>query len=324
MASFVKRGASWQAFVRLRGHAETRSFPTKGEAQIWAHELERKIRGGTATLGGDRTVKDALDEYKKKVSPRKASREWESNRLKWLGTQSFAKLRLDRISAPDLATWRDERLTKVSGSSVVRDFNLLSHVFTVARDEWRWIAENPCAKVARPKENPARKRRVSAVELARLYLAAGRDIATVSTRVVMAFEFCIETAMRGGEALSIRAASIIGDTIHLPKTKNGDERDVPLSPRAAEILANFPDGFGLRDTQKDAMFRQIRKKAALPDLNFHDSRHEGITRLSKVFDVLDLARIVGHRNLNELLTYYHADATSLALKLRQTPPAATR
>lgn len=324
MASFVKRGARWQAFVRLRGHAETRTFPTKGEAQVWAHELERKVRGGTATLGGDRKVKDALEEYKKRVTPKKPSHLWESNRLKFLGAQDFAKIRLDKITPNDLAKWRDARVATVSGSSVNRDFNLLSHVFSVARDEWRWIADNPCTKVTRPKENPPRKRRVSSLELARLYLSAGRDIATVSTRVVMAFEFCIETAMRGGEALSITKGSVRGDTVHLPKTKNGDARDVPLSPRAAEILAHFPDGFGLRDTQKDAMFRQIRKKAALDDLNFHDSRHEGITRLAKVFDVLDLARIVGHRNLNELLTYYHADASSLALKMRQILPAATR
>lgn len=324
MASFIKRAVGWQAQVRIRGHSETRSFPTKGEAQAWATELERKIRAGHATLAGNRIVRDAFDRYKKEVTPKKPSHAWEKNRLKWLGLQDFANVRLDRISSTELAKWRDERLVAVSGSSVNRDFNLLSHVFTVALNEWRWVAENPCARVSRPKENQPRKRRVSTVELARLYLASGRDRETVGTRVVMAFEFCIETAMRGGEALSITAASIIGDTVHLPKTKNGDARDVPLSARAAEILACFPDGFRLRDTQKDAMFRQLRTKAALHDLNFHDSRHEGITRLAKILDVLDLARIVGHRNINQLLLYYHADAPALALKLRQAVVPTTR
>ena len=320
MASIIKRGKAWQAQVRLRDHAETRSFPTKGEAQTWAAELERKIRSGKATLAGNRTVQDALQRYAREVTPQKASHAWESNRLRWLEGQPFAAVRLDRIGPTDMAEWRDARVAVVSGSSVNRDFNLLSHVFSVARDEWRWVEVNPCYRVARPKENPPRQRRVSTLELARLYLASGRDTATVGTRVVMAFEFCIETAMRGGEALSITASSIVGDTIHLPKTKNGDARDVPLSARAAEILAHFPDGFGLRDTQKDAMFRQLRTKAALPDLNFHDSRHEGITRLAKVLDVLDLARVVGHRNVSQLLTYYHADAASLAVKLRQAQP----
>lgn len=324
MATFIKRGKHWQAQVRRRGHNETRTFLTKGEAQTWAFTLEQKIYRGTATRGGSRLVSDALDRYRRDVTPKKASHLWETNRLKWLGQQKFASRRLDMISTSDLAAWRDARIAKVSGSSVNRDFNLLSHVFTVAKNEWQWIADNPCTLVARPKENPPRKRRVSAIELATLYLASGRNVDTVSARTVMAFEFCIETAMRGGEALSIGASSIRGDTVHLPMTKNGDARDVPLSPRAAEILAHFPNGFGITPAQKDAMFRQLRKKAALLDLNFHDSRHEGITRLAKMFDVLDLARVVGHRNVSQLLSYYHADAAELALKLRRPAPASTR
>ncbi len=193
---------------------------------------------------------------------------------------------------------------------------MLSHSFAIARDEWQWLDENPCSKVSRPKANPPRKRRVSPAELAALYAVAGN--ADVGKRVVMAFEFCIETACRGGEALRIAADDRTESTVHLPVTKNGDARTVPLSHRAREILDELPGGFGLTDQRKDATFRKLRDKAALPDLNFHDSQHEAITRLAKLFDVLDLARITGHRDINELLTYYHADAAALAAKF--TPP----
>lgn len=40
-----------------------------------------------------------------------------------------------------------------------------------------------------------------------------------------------------------------------------------------------------------------------------------VTRLSKKLDVLDLARVIGHRDVKMLLTYYEADAEALAKKL---------
>lgn len=323
MASIRKRGKSWLAEVRLKNEEARQSFPTKGEAQTWAAETERKIRAGQGGIGTHRIVRDALERYERDVSPKKPSHKWESIRLTWLGRQTFATKRMSEIATPDLVEWRDARLKVVSGSTVNRDFNILSHVFTIARDEWHWITHNPCAKVKRPPENAARTRRVSADELALLYQVAGHDPAHVGVRVMMAFEFCIETAMRGGEALGINGKSIRGNTIHLPMTKNGDPRDVPLSEKAAEILARLPEGFDLNTSQKNAMFRKIRAKAALPDLNFHDSRHEAICRLAKVFDVLDLARITGHRDINELLTYYHADAHALATRLRKAVPRPT-
>ena len=52
------------------------------------------------------------------------------------------------------------------------------------------------------------------------------------------------------------------------------------------------------------------------DLHFHDTRHEGITRLASVLGVLELARAVGHRDLRMLQTYYNATAEDIAKKLK--------
>lgn len=316
MATFTKRGTSWYVQVRMRGVAANATWPTKGEARAWADEVERKIRAGKGFAVANRTLLDALLRYSAEISVHKPSKDWEQRRILWLTGQPFAKLRLDLISTADIARWRDERRREVSGGTVIRDFNLLSHVFTIARREWRWIDANPCSDVARPKDNPSRKRRVTPAELALLYQVAGSDPATVSGRVVLMFEFCIETAMRGGEACGIEPQHVTGNTVHLPCTKNGDARDVPLSPRAQELLQFVDQNFRLNVRQKDALFRKIKSKAVIPDINFHDSRHEGITRLARIFDVLDLARIVGHRNINELLVYFHSDASALAEKLR--------
>jgi integrase len=110
-----------------------------------------------------------------------------------------------------------------------------------------------------------------------------------------------------------------GSVAHLDKTKNGTERDVPLSPRALELLKILPavkSGtlFGLSDKVRDATFRLALARATIEDLHFHDTRHLATFRLSKIFDVLELARITGHKDLKMLLVYYQTSAADLAGK----------
>lgn len=53
----------------------------------------------------------------------------------------------------------------------------------------------------------------------------------------------------------------------------------------------------------------------IDDLHFHDTRHTAITRLAKIFNVLELARIVGHRDLRNLQIYFNMTAEDMAKKL---------
>lgn len=125
--------------------------------------------------------------------------------------------------------------------------------------------------------------------------------------------------MRAGE---IR--SLVKKTIHLkkkfvtlPETKNGSQRDVPLSAVAIQILEGldpnepFPIGAGTLDVT----FRRLRKKAGVDDVHFHDARAEAITRLAKKLDIHDLARMSGHKDLKMLLVYYRATASEIAGRL---------
>lgn len=320
MANIRKRGASWFADVNMRGHRLAQSFPTKGQAQQWAAEIERRIRSGRGLSIHGRTMEDALMRYSEEISEHKRSRAWEQKRILWLCSQTFASMPLHEIAAPTIAAWRDARRKEVSGSTVNRDFNLLSHVFTVARKEWRWIDHNPCSDVRRPKSNAPRARRVSPAELQALYTFTTSDIQTVSFRTILAFEFAIETACRGGEICTIERDQLSGRVLTLEKTKNGDSREVPLSGRALEILKmvlplKLSPVFGITVAQKDAMFRKLRGRAGLEDLNFHDSRHEAITRLARKLDVLDLARMVGHRDIRQLMTYYNPTPEEIASRL---------
>jgi len=139
----------------------------------------------------------------------------------------------------------------------------------------------------------------------------------------VAFLFAIETAMRSGEILGLTSLTVdfVSQVAHLPLTKNGGARDVPLSTRAILLLRMLPtvkDGeqlFALSDKSRDALFRKARDRSGVIGLTFHDTRHEAITRLAKKLQPLDLARMTGHTNLQELMTYYNESAADIAKRL---------
>jgi integrase len=123
--------------------------------------------------------------------------------------------------------------------------------------------------------------------------------------------------MRAGEICGLRAQDITGRVAHLEKTKNGHARNVPLSSRALEILAQLPKGeatlFNVPSASMDALFRKAKARAMIDDLHFHDSRREALSRMAKKVDVLTLAKISGHRDLRILSNvYYQTDMGEVA------------
>ncbi|MDN2679981.1 site-specific integrase [Janthinobacterium sp. SUN033] len=225
---------------------------------------------------------------------------------------------------PDiLGQWREMRLQTVLGSTVNRDLNLISHVCTTARREWNWAAKSPTADIRRPKDPPPRDRLISQDEIDRICLALAYDgqITNLSGVVAAAFLFAIETGMRSGEILSLTPERITGSVAHLPRTKNDSKRDVPLSKRTLEIIGELPSPagntpyFNVSNESRDVLFRKAVTRAGIKGLTFHDSRHEAITRLSKKLNILELARMVGHKNIRQLQVYYNETAAEIAEKL---------
>ena len=73
--------------------------------------------------------------------------------------------------------------------------------------------------------------------------------------------------------------------------------------------------FNLRTSQVDSLFRKAKGQCLITGLHFHDSRATAVTRLAKKLDILDLAKIIGHKDLRMLMVYYRESAESLADKL---------
>lgn len=320
MASIKQTKGGWRAQVERKGIRKSKVFPHKRDALDWAAQVEQAILK-PVPVGSDISLGDVFDRYARTVSPTKKGHRWEVIRLERFQRDKFAKIAMADLSAPDFTEWRDKRLREVSPSSVAREMTLLSAVLNVARREWGLIPTNPISDVKFPKKPPPRDRVPTLAEFEALELSAGPDLANDTARAYHAFLFACETAMRAGEIVGLtwRYVDLDRQVAHLPVTKNGHARDVPLSKAAVGLLRALPYAdpvFGLRSDNLDALWRKLRDRAGVEGLRFHDSRRYATSRLAKKLDVLDLAKMTGHRDLRVLLnTYYQTDAADTAKKL---------
>lgn len=313
MAVIEKRGDSYRVRITRKGFPrESATFPTHAQAVQWAKVRDAELVGQRHGLSPKRTVRQALIRWRDEVSVKHRGHRWEAVRVeKMLRELPFADKLLEHVSKPDIASWRDRMSSRLAPESVRREYGILRAVFGLAAGEWQWLMASPFDRSMTPPAGRPRKRRITEAEAARICEALGypaeRD--TASWYVAAAFLWCMHTAMRQGEALSLERSQITGRVARLLRTKNGDERDVPLSQAALELLKSLPDVgylFPVAAGTCDTLFRRAKRAVGLADLNFHDSRREALSRLAKKVDVMTLAKISGHRDIKTLLRVYYA------------------
>lgn len=334
MANFRKRSGNWQARVSRKGHADlTKTFASMEDARKWARAIERELDTGTflpSQHAKSLTLRELIDRYLAEVVPNLRGAETELIRLKTISRQ-LGHIRLNALNATTIAAFRDKRLKEASASTCLRELQTLSAMLGVAQREWQLIAANPVANIRKPSPNKARDRRLSAEEETRLMLALtpaqrrsdGRwSKGTRNVWLKPLVQLALETAMRRGELLSLRWENIdlLRRTAFVPLSKNGFARTIPLTSVAVKLIQSLPrsiDGsiFPLTPDAVKQAWGRARTSADLPDLHFHDLRHEAASRLADKLNVLELASVTGHRDLRMLQRYVHVKAETLALKL---------
>ncbi|WP_265596775.1 site-specific integrase [Acinetobacter vivianii] len=151
-------------------------------------------------------------------------------------------------------------------------------------------------------------------------------MSTKAQEVGWAVLFAIETAMRLGEITSMTWENVHIDAmyVHLPDTKNGLSRNIPLSEKAEHLLLkiknrNHGNVLSISSETLSTLFRRYRNQCGIEDLRFHDLRHEATTRMAQIIqNPADLAKITGHTDINILVnTYHNPTPTEVATRLRQ-------
>lgn len=295
MANISKRGDKWRAEVCIDRVRKAKSFPTKREAIEWSLTMERT--GVVPT----RTLRELITRYRPIAEAHRGAQA-ELSRLDTL-ERNLGSLTLETLTSSRIAKYRDDRLKEVGPSSVRREMIILSAMFKIAVQEWQWATHSPLLTVNKPSSPPARRRGISEDEITQILSNLKKS--RLGAQVSAMFLLSIETGMRLGEIVGLRWENVSEKVVTLPKTKNGDSRQVPLSLKAREILQSRR---GMDDemvfTIASNAASQVFRRASINDVHLHDARGEAVTRLSKRLDVMQLAKMIGHRDPRSLMFYY--------------------
>lgn len=283
----------------------------------------------TTPVTPNSTTKRALKVYIDRVSTHKRGAKQEKYRARTIARTFLGKIAIGDVTTVDIANYRDIRLmtvspnTKrpVSPNTVRLELAMLSDMFNICVIEWGARADNPVTRVRKPKLPPGRDRRITWGEERRILRAASTHPNQEIYSIVI---LALETAMRQGEILSLQWENIDLRVriAHLPITKNGSKRDVPLSLRAVDALTRLSIGttglvFKYTSDGFKSAWRTLIRKIGILDLHFHDLRHEAVSRLFELgtLDMMEVATISGHKSMQMLKRYTHLKASNLVAKL---------
>lgn len=325
MATISKRANGWFVQIRRKGYdPEYRTFATKAEGQKWAREREARIDSGNEPTSRRAlkatTLGDLVRRYMVEITPAKASAETERLRLSKLLKAPLCDISLGDLTTAPIAAYRDVRATQVKPGTIARELSLLHNIIEVARRDWSiGITVNPVAQVRRLPIKNARDRRLEPGELARLKQA----LKTTRNKLIEpAILLAIYTGLRRGELLNLKWSDIDLQrrTAHIPHTKTGYARTIPLTDDSLAVLEALPRT-DARSLPMSALalrlaWNRVRERAGMPDLRFHDLRHEAISRFAELgLSTVELSAISGHRDTRMLLRYTHLRPVELARKL---------
>jgi len=304
MATIRRHYGKWQAQVRRANYpSQTKSFTLKKDAEEWARKIEIQIQQDDCGIQQKNfpSFKEIILRYLEEVSKKKKGYQVERYHLQHILKNNWVNKSINLIKPNLIVNYRDERLITVKSSTVLREFNIIQHIFSVAIREWGITIANPFDLIRKPNGNFKRERRLTDTEYT--FLVKG-NYPQKHLRNIIAL--AIETAMRRGEILNIRPEHIKGQTLLIPETKNGNPRTIPLTKRALYILENTELPFPMSANAVRLAWERLKKKGNIKDLHFHDLRHEAISRFfEKGLSIPEVALISGHKDVRMLFRYTH-------------------
>lgn len=322
----LKSRSSYRAVVKVQHHPRrSATFATIAEARQWAIEQEAEVRKNVQSLGSAPrpTFSDAVTRYLRDVAPRTPKSFATKRRYLKIWCAGIGGLPIVQVSATVISEFRDELLRQktrskraFSSATVNRYLATLSHVLTIAANEWGWIEHSPMPKVTRLREPRGRTRYLSEAERSSLLEACRTSKNDFLYPIVV---LAISTGMRRSEILNLRWSDIdfSRERAFLSDTKNGDSRAVHLVGHAKDLIAQFcceprqseyvfPSKNGARIVDFKRPWKIALKQAAIFDFRFHDLRHCTASYLAMNGATLpEIAEVLGHKTLAMVQRYTH-------------------
>jgi integrase len=335
MASISNINGKWRALIRRKGFkSSSKWFDTKAKAAKWAKDIEDRMDGIGEPLVQDSPTVAAL--IKKYILLRSSTRPISDSSTEHYTLKQLSRSLGDKVAAKltvdDLLGWAQQRRDEGAGPYTVNcDLSKLGTVFRYATDGLPDVIG-----AARPKLSylgligggGLRERRPTEDEYTRL-LTHFAD--KHGQKYADALEFAAVTAMRRGEICAIKFEDV-DEAKHLVKVMRKHPRKgktlehVPLLGRAWDIVQERPkdaDGliFPIHPQTLSKYFLEACRALSIPDLHFHDFRHEGASALFEAgWRIEQVALVTGHKSWANLKRYTNLKPESLVGKNPDTQP----
>jgi integrase len=338
MASITKIGKRWRALVRKGGVTRCMTLGTRAQVAAWAATVENEIEQLKASgflKPAGLTVGDLILRYERDIGPVKRWSASKSRDLRILKRTFGAELAGGLTHARIVEAFTRMYDEGAGGVAVSARIGYLIIVLATAANLWRINVPLEAARSARAalKEvgmitaSKQRDRRVSDEEIERI--CAHFDVMDTHLPMRDLIHFAVASAMRVSEITRIRWTDLNEKdrTVTVrdrkdPRKKAGNDGDVPLldfsghdafaiimrQPRTSEFI--FP--FNCRTVGK--YFIDAGLFLEIEDLNFHDLRHESVSRMFECghkYSIPEVALVSGHRDWGHLRRYTNLRAADL-------------
>jgi integrase len=320
VASVIKLNGKWRALIRKKGHKPiSKWFDRKIDADAWARDIEDQISKGVQKPQKGFTVGKMIQAYRKLRD--------HSRPILDTSTEHYTLKRIEELlgdksvylTVDELLDFAVARKKEGAGPYTINcDISKLGTVFRYAGN-----GAPDVVAIARPKlkylsligDGKRRERRPEQSELEDILDALEQPYKD-------AVLFAVLTAMRLGEICRIQRVDLnsekrtvlIRDRKH-PRNKAGNNEEVPLLGPAWDIATRQPDGeliFPIYPGTLSKKFTKVCSDLGIPDLHFHDLRHEGVSRLfEQGFTIEQVALVSGHKDWRHLRRYTNLKPESL-------------
>lgn len=324
VASILKVGEKWRALIRRKGHkAQCRTFTTKAKAEAWARSIEGQIDdGATVQARSALTVSQIIETYREL---REASRPIGDK-----STEHYTLRRLDagigaivaaRLTPNDLVGYCKARRDE-DGAGPYTCLMDVSKLGTAMRYAGMALSAALPDVVAQARPllthlgliggGGKRERRPTEDEIAAILEHMEQGRGRMFADIV---RFAILTAMRQGEITRLAWADLdpakklvlIRDRKD-PRKKAGNDQWVPLLGGAWDLVQRQPKTdariFPIYAGTVSKYFTECCAALSIPDLHFHDLRHEGTSRLFEDgYRIEQVSVITGHKSWTHLKRY---------------------
>ena len=342
----------WCTYTDTSGQRIRRSTETCNKRDAvslrnkWATEAwDKKVRG----IEPDRSFEQVALLYLNETEKIKRSHSTDVRKMRPLAKFFPEGLLMNTLTGQHVRAYIAHRLEGGVGNNTVnKELSLLSTAIKWCNAELDWDLPNPVAGKRLPVE--IKEARCLSIEEVRKLVQSAQKARSKHTRNYFP-DFCIlgfNTMMRSGELLNLEWArvNLVDRTVTLraEDTKGKRPRKVALNDAAYEALLrlkrvadeNFPETpwvfthtrprcRGIRVHSVYGAWAKAVEKAGIDWCTPHCLRHTGITEAVHVdgADVVDISRLVGHRNLHTTQGYIHVADSRLHDAVAKMPTIVT-